>query len=59
MPQDFPMTASMNAIKRLFKVHKVDIKFSLPFCTLIDGVSESEHLIGKTLFFPKSSLFFT
>ena len=42
MPQDFPKTVSMNAIKCFFKINKVDIKFSLPFCTLFDDVLESE-----------------
>ena len=59
MPQDFPKTVSMNAIKCLFKTHKVDIKFSLPFCTLFDDISEGEDLIDTTLSFPKSSLFFS
>ena len=55
--QDFPKTVSMNAIKCFFKIHKVDIKFSLPFCALFDDVSESEDLIDTTLSFPKSLLF--
>ena len=59
MPQDFPKTVSMNAIKCFFKIHKVDRKFSLPFCTLFDDVSESEDLIDTTLSFPKSSLLFS
>ena len=59
MPQDFPKTVSMNDIKYFFKIHKVDIKFSLSFCTLFDDVSESEYLIDTTLSFPKSSLLFS
>ena len=43
MPQDFPKTVSMNAIKCFFKIHKVDIKFSLPFCTLFDDVRSPKH----------------
>ena len=59
MPQDFPKTVSMNAIKCFFKIHKVKMKFSLPFCTLLDDVSESEDLMETTLSFPKSSLLFS
>ena len=59
MPQDFPKTVSMNAINCFLKIHKVDIKFSLPFCTLFDAVSESEDMIDTTLSFPKSSLLFS
>ena len=59
MPQDFPKTVAMNAIKCFFKIHKVDIKFSLPYCALLDDVSESKDLIGTTLSFPKSSLLFS
>ena len=53
MPQDFPKTVFMNAIKCFLKIHKVDIKFSLSFCTLFDDVPESEDLIDTTLSFPK------
>ena len=59
MPQDLPKTDSMDAIRCLFKIHNVDIKISLPFCTLLDDVSESEDLMDTTLTFPKSSLFFS
>ena len=59
MPQDFPKTVFMNAIKCFFKIHKVYIKFSLPFCTLFDDVLENEDLIDTTLSFPKSSLLFS
>ena len=59
MPQDFPKTVSMNAIKCPFKTHKVDIKFSLPFCTLFDDVSGSEELIDTTFSSPKSTLLFS
>ena len=59
MPQYLPKTVSMNTIKSLFKIHKVDIKFSLPFYALFDNVSESEDLIDTTISFPKSSLFFS
>ena len=59
MPQDFPKAVFMNAIKFFFKIHNVEIKFSLPFCTLFDDVSESENLIDATHSFPKSSLLFS
>ena len=59
MSRDFPKTVSMNAINCFFKIHKVDIKFSLPVCTLFDDVSESEDLVDTTLSFPKSSLLFS
>ena len=59
MPEDFPKTVSMNAIKRLFKIHKVNIKSSLSFCTLFDDVSESEDLIDTTLSFTKARLLFS
>ena len=49
----------MIAIKSLFKIHKVDIKLSVPFCTLFDDVSESEDLIDTTLSFSKSSLVYS
>ena len=59
MPRDFPKTVSMIAIKCLFKIQKVDLKFSLPFCTLFDDVSEGKDLIYTTLSFPKFSLLFS
>ena len=57
--QNLPKTVSMNAFKWLFKIYKVDVKFSLPFCTLFNDVLESQDLMDTTLSFPKSSLFFS
>ena len=59
MPQDFPKTVSMNPIKCLFKIHKVDIKFLPPFCTLFHDVSESKDLIDTRVSFPISSFLFS
>ena len=41
MLQDLPKTAPMDAIKRLFKIHEVDIKLSQLVCSLLAAVSES------------------
>ena len=39
------------------KVHKMYTQFSLPFCALLNDVSESEDVVSAASSFPESSLF--